>query len=208
MSLKSEMGQSPLKNVFLVIVISFFVSGCITSNVAGNVDEIVSSYEKPSGTLPIKFTLFGTEKLRFYSRFISATCGARDFVYNFSQTAQKTANSTLQRKFRFANPAENVTRVEFYITGVTPYLDCHRGILSTICQGSVSILGTVAMTSRTGVVNSAKISATSDRTDGSRPGLCSAPADEAEKNFASAYRQILNLVTIITREFIAANKPL
>jgi hypothetical protein len=208
MSLKSEMAQSPLKNIFLAVVISFFVSGCISSNVVGNVDEIASRYEKPSGTLPIKFTLFGTEKLRSYGRFTGRVCGAHDFVYNFSETAQKSANTSLQRKFRFAGPTENVTKVELYITGMNPEMDCDSSFMSIVCQGSISILSTVAMTSRTGAVYSTKISARSDRTDGSRSGFCSAPANEADKNFASAYRQILSLVAIRVRAFIATNTPL
>lgn len=190
---------------FLFVLILLLVSGCGPTKVVGKSENLVPSasvVSKKSQIVPIYFLINGTKRFRYHLQHTNYACGGGGYDFQFADAAINAAAATIDSNFHRADTPENAVLVDLVITDMKAEVNCRKTFFKIYCGGSTSISASLLLNAPDGRLTNESITAQSDETPESDGLACEVAPEEAEKNFNSAFKNLMTKMVSDTLKFV------
>jgi hypothetical protein len=184
------------------------VSGCAPVKIAGKSgnltpSNIVTSAKAPS--VPVYFHLEGTKIFHHRLQYGTYACGGGGYVFEFADAAKIAAVTAIDKNFRRVDVREGAFWIDLVFTDLKVHVSCHKGFFTITCGGSTKISASLLLKAPNGRASTEPLVVHSDDSPESEGIACEVVPNEAEKNFNSAFKNLMAAVIAGASEFIEAD---
>ncbi|MDD9907318.1 MAG: hypothetical protein OXT06_27390 [Rhodospirillaceae bacterium] len=205
-NIRLDMPQRALKPILTLLVLMIY--GCAPVKIDGKSESlapanIVTSATAPS--VPVHFHLDGTKTLNHRLQYATYARGGGGYIFDFSDAAKGAAITAIDKNF-LRNDARNGSFwIDLVFSDLDVHVSCRKGFFTITCGGSSKISASLLLKSPNGRSSTELLSVYSDDSEESEGIACEVVPNEAEKNFNSAFKNLMTAVIAKASEFIEAD---